>query len=222
MAVVIVLVAHMPHVQRRVVAVPLCQPGVDLRHLAAVIRGGVAGVVACAIHIGLALLIHAQHRGIFFRHPRGTGTAGGCQNGLHTIAVEHVHHFIQPRKVVYTVLWLQKAPGEDAHVHLVDAGLFGFAHILLPDGVLPLDPLFRVVIRTMKKGFVCHGDSLAFAVLVMVYQFCMRCVFPCRRLHFRVDLDGKNRVVEKEKEKPWKTSVGMWKNQRVLWIVTEA
>ena len=161
--VVVVLVGYMPHHQRGMILVAFGQTGIDLRHLALVIRAGIAGVVTAAEHVVQAVFRYAQHRRILACHPCRTRAAGRGQNGFDAVFSKVVHHFVHPAEIIHAVLRLQIRPAENADAQRVDARLARILHILFPDGFLLLHPLLRVVIAAVQKlGVVKFHILLSF------------------------------------------------------------
>ena len=161
-----VLVGNMPRHHRRVLAVALGQQRVHLLHLFPVDGRSVAMVVPLTKAMALAVFVDTKHLGVLFRHPAGTGTAGGRQHHSAAGGIDLVENGIQKREVILPFPGLQHGPGENADGHLIAVGLLHQAHIRIPD-LRCSDPLLWIIVRAVEKMGIffidvlsCHGDAL--------------------------------------------------------------
>ena len=152
-----VLVGQVPQNHPGMAGKPLGQGGVHGLHLLPVEGGGVAVVVAAAGLIPHQVGLHPADLRVLFAHPHGLGARGRGQHGVDAVFIQIVNDLFQPVKVVHALLGLQLGPGENAHGHAVDVGLFHQADILLQD-VGAVQPLVRVVVPAVEHVGVFGGQ----------------------------------------------------------------
>ena len=114
-------------------------------------------VVAAAGLIPHQVPLHPADLRVPLAHPHGLGARGRGQHGVDAVFIQIVNDLFQPVKVVNALLGLQLGPGENAHGHAVDVGLFHQADILLQD-VGAVQPLVRVVVPAVEHVGVFGGQ----------------------------------------------------------------
>ena len=149
-----VFVREVPERERGVLAVARRERRVDLRDLLAVDGRREAVVVAAAPEVALRRdrlrPVHAQHLGVFLRHPRGAGAGGRGEDDRHAARGAAVHHVVEPAELVAALLGLERGPGEDADGDRVDPGEREEAEVLVEDA-RDVAPLVGVVVAAVEE-----------------------------------------------------------------------
>ncbi len=145
------LVGDVVHDHAGMGAEPLRQLSVYEGHLLPVDGGAHAVVVASAVVLPHAHLVHPHGLGVFCVQPGGAGSRGRGQHGVDAVLIEPVYDLRQPVKIVLSLLGLQHRPGKNAYAGAVDAGLLHQLHVLLQD-VRPVQPLLGIVVAAVDEA----------------------------------------------------------------------
>ena len=156
----VIFVGNMPGNHCRMLSIPFCQPLVNFRYKLPVNSGSITVIHPHPVQISGTVRAHPQNLRIFFRQPRRSCPAGGCQYNLNPIFMQVVHYFIQPSKVPDTLLRLQRRPGKDAQRYRIDMCQLHQPYVLCQN-IRSRKPLLRIIICTMDKFFI-HGIPLHF------------------------------------------------------------
>jgi hypothetical protein len=161
----------MPNRQSGVILVTPRQLFVNGPRFFPIYWGGKTVVVPFPMEIPLAELVHPQHFGVFLAHPRGPRPGGRTQNRGNAVFGKHIHQLIKPLKTVDALFRLKGGPGKHPHRQGIDAGQFGKAHVLFPDGILPRKPLLRVIITPVQNmGEFLYYRRVSHTTLLKIIQ----------------------------------------------------
>lgn len=104
--------------------------------------------------IELTVLEGQANLRIFVRQPERPGGGRRGQEKMYPVGVQALDTGIEPIESENPLFGLERAPGENAEVHVIDPGRFHQPDILL-EYLRAMQPLFRVVVAAVqqRKGF---------------------------------------------------------------------
>ena len=105
---------------------------------------GIAVMPSAAEGTRDAAIVHIKNLGILLTHP---GRRAGCRRTDHRVDSsfsQFFHYRIQPFEMILALLWLETAPGELAHPHRIDSGIYK-----------QLD-IFLKIVRRLLFRIICH------------------------------------------------------------------
>ena len=115
---------------------------------------------ARAFVFDVAVFVERENLRIFLGEPDGRGGGGRGQHHLNAVFAHHVHHALEPAKIILAVFGFAKPPGKFADADDVEAGSNHELRVLLPLGLGIFrraaegeDPLFGVVINAEIHSF---------------------------------------------------------------------
>ena len=155
-----VLVADVPHAERRVRAVSLGQPSHQVLPEAPEVGARRAEVHAVAVASPMSLRIDRQHVRIGARQPRRLGGGRRAEAGADAAIREQVHHAVEPFESVPILGRLKGRPGEDARAGDVHPGFLHEPDVFAPDGLLLVahrgTPLLGVPVAAVEEAAAPH------------------------------------------------------------------
>ena len=154
------LIGDVPQNHSRVFTKTAGQLFVNGTHLFPVERRGIAVILPTAEQFPRAVAAHSANFGVFLCHPGRSRRTGGGQNGEDTVGIQVVDDIRQPVQTVVPFPGFQQRPGKHPqgdHIHMC---LFHHGNILRQN-IRPIQPLFGIIIPTVKKFFSLHTFASA-------------------------------------------------------------
>ncbi len=137
------LVVNLPGKNLGAARIALSHLANNLLGIGAKNRRGLAAMAANTQVRTLTVALTLHGLGMSGVEPQGRAVSRRTQNDLHTMSSNEVDGFVEPGKVVNALGRLHAAPRKLAHAHGVATKLGHAAHIVLPQGTIPM---LRVVI----------------------------------------------------------------------------
>ena len=146
-----ILVGQVPQDDAGMMGEAFCESGVDLPHLFAVDRRGIAVVVALAVQIARHIAADAADLRIFAGHPRGLCAAWRGENGRDPVLIKVGDDGLEPVKIVAALLRFQPGPRKNPDRDAVDVRFFHQVDVRGKD-VRSVEPLIRIIVPAVQQA----------------------------------------------------------------------